>query len=75
MPGEVEGQYFEKIEYGIIAETQYIYLKFYFLVIFNLKSALCVYGEYAKQRKNPEISTYIPTVSTNFGPKAFIYPR
>ncbi len=32
---------------------------FIFLVIFNLKSALCVYGEYAKQRKKPDKFTYL----------------
>jgi hypothetical protein len=32
---------------------------FNFLVIFNLKSALCVSGEYADQQNKPEKLTYL----------------
>ncbi len=58
---KLKGQYFEKIEWGIINwPIRWTNYKFYFLVIFSLKSALSVKGEHAKQRKKPQLMFWNP---------------
>ncbi len=49
MPDKVIWMYFEKIEWGIINCTMMNKLQFF--VTFNLNSAFCAYGKYAKQQK------------------------
>ncbi len=52
MPDQDKGTVFEKNQMGDpgLRCTNY---RYYFFIIINLKSALCVYGEYARQPNKP----------------------
>ncbi len=55
MSGEVKGPVFRENRVGYYTQACDEQIKkFNFLAIFNLKSALCVYGEYANRRKKPD---------------------
>ncbi len=53
MPGN-KGQYIEKSEWDVIYWPRKNNYKFLFFRNLETKLALCVYGEYAKWRKNIE---------------------
>ena len=56
----LKGQYLKKFNERLYTCLGWTVYKIYFLLIFKTKTALCVYGEYAKRRNK-----YLNCVSVN----------